>query len=243
MTQQVLSLLLFALVRARIVEVPWQFQVSVPPKTEANNSFMLMNILRFYLQSQGLTDFIPQVEDMLQYGCWCQILRERLAGKGLPTDDYDVLCQDWQRCNECAVMDFEETSTNCNAATTLYEVSFSTVTRRIVCDKTSDPCGKAICQCDESLAFRLASATEIFAEVFNESTSHTSFDFNSTCVWQHQANLSRDDKRCCGTYPNRVPFHHQNYQRECCGDSIIHSDTHCCADGVPTLGDDPTCST
>ena len=38
---------------------------------------------------------------------------------------------------------------SCSAATTLYEVSFSSVTNRIVCDRTSDLCGKAICQCDE----------------------------------------------------------------------------------------------
>ena len=37
---------------------------------------------------------------MLQYGCWCQILKDRLAGKGVPTDKYDELCRDWQRCNE-----------------------------------------------------------------------------------------------------------------------------------------------
>ena len=118
---------------------------------------------------------------MLQYGCWCQILKERLAGKGVPVDAYDRLCRDWQKCNEvrkfrrqkiyanspvlpvlngltilqCAVMDYGNDSNTCNAATTLYEVSFSSITNRIVCDRTSDMCGKAICQCDE----RLGSAT------------------------------------------------------------------------------------
>ena len=128
---------------------------------------MLMNVLRFYLSAQGLSEFIPQVEDMLQYGCWCQILKERLAGKGLPTDAYDNLCRKWQKCNEvssnitatsdvisclqCAVMDFsdEAEEVTCVAATALYELTFDTVTRRIVCDKTEQDCGRAICQCDE----------------------------------------------------------------------------------------------
>ena len=47
-----------------------------------------------------LAEFIPQVEDMLQYGCWFQILKERLAGKELPADAYDNQCRKWQRCNE-----------------------------------------------------------------------------------------------------------------------------------------------
>ena len=79
-------------------KVPWQFEL--PSKVDANNSYMLMNVLRFYLSAQGLAEFIPQVEDMLQYGCWCQILKERLQGKGLPTDAYDNLCRKWQKCNE-----------------------------------------------------------------------------------------------------------------------------------------------
>ena len=118
---------------------------------------------------------------MLQYGCWCQILKDRLAGKGVPTDKYDELCRDWQRCNEvrifdhnwfllfirnllifrnllnffkCAVMDFKDVAEgNCAASSTMYEISFDTFTRRVVCDKTTDPCGKAICQCDERKRF------------------------------------------------------------------------------------------
>lgn len=86
-------------------KVPWQFELELPSKAEANNGHMLMNILRFYLQAQGLTGFIPQVEDMLQYGCWCQILKERLAGKGVPVDAYDRLCRDWQKCNEVSYCD------------------------------------------------------------------------------------------------------------------------------------------
>ena len=55
------------------------------------------------------------------------------------------------------MMDFtdEDTETECYAATALYEVSFDTFTQRIVCDKTANDCGRAVCQCDESFGFIL----------------------------------------------------------------------------------------
>ena len=40
---------------------------------------------------------------------------------------------------------------------------------------------------------------------------------------------------------NRTPFHHQNHSRQCCGSSIINTDTHCCIDDLPVLGGDPEC--
>ena len=43
----------------------------------ANNSMMIMQLLRAYLSRFGLMNFIPQVEKMLSYDCWCQILKER----------------------------------------------------------------------------------------------------------------------------------------------------------------------
>ena len=51
-------------------------------------------------------------------------------------------------------MDFKAVAEgNCVASSTMYEISFDTFTRRVVCDKTTDPCGKAICQCDERKRF------------------------------------------------------------------------------------------
>ena len=35
------------------IKVPWQFDFKLPSKAEANNGYMLMNVLRFYLQSQS----------------------------------------------------------------------------------------------------------------------------------------------------------------------------------------------
>jgi len=236
------SLIFASAANSALIEVPWQFEFKLPSKTEANNGYMLMNVLRFYLQSQGLTQFIPQVEDMLQYGCWCQILKDRLAGKGVPTDKYDELCRDWQRCNECAVMDFKDVAEgNCAASSTMYEISFDTFTRRVVCDKTTDPCGKAICQCDESLAHNLSQATTLFELVFNESMNFENFDFESNCAWNGTATHDQNDKQCCGEYPTRTPYHHQNNSRACCGGSIIKTDTHCCVDDQALLGSDPSC--
>ena len=85
-------------------KVPW-FEKFESAETKvasdnANNSQMIMQMLRMYLSKFGLTEFIPQVEEMLSYGCWCQILKERLAGKGLPIDEYDAICRDWQHCTQ-----------------------------------------------------------------------------------------------------------------------------------------------
>ena len=44
----------------------------------ANNSAMIMQMLQMYLSKFGLKDFIPQVKEMLSYGCWCQIFKARL---------------------------------------------------------------------------------------------------------------------------------------------------------------------
>ena len=48
-------------------------------------------------------------------------------------------------------MDFTntETSESCNSATRAYELGFDKDVGRIVCDNTSDQCGRSICQCDE----------------------------------------------------------------------------------------------
>ena len=62
-------------------KVPWfeklDFAENKVASDNANNSAMIMNMLRMYLSKFGLTEFIPQVEEMLSYGCWCQILKER----------------------------------------------------------------------------------------------------------------------------------------------------------------------
>ena len=52
---------------------------------------------------------------------------------------------------KCAELDFtdEAEEKHCNSSTRAYELSLNQETGRIVCDKTSDECGKHVCICDE----------------------------------------------------------------------------------------------
>ena len=59
---------------------PW-FQKLMENKVAtdtANNSAMMKMMLQFYLGKAGLSELFPQIENMLSYGCWCQIFKDRL---------------------------------------------------------------------------------------------------------------------------------------------------------------------
>ena len=58
----------------------------------------------------------------------------------------------------------------------------------------------------KSLAFNLArhvsTSQEIFALIFGEQ-NQDEFDFNSNCVIEDHAVVGKDDKSCCGVFPER----------------------------------------
>ena len=53
--------------------------------------------------------------------------------------------------------------------------------------------------------------------------------------------IKHKERQCCGEFPNRAPYH-KSESKICCGSTVIHTETHCCAKGQPKFGSDPLCT-
>ena len=60
-----------------------------------------------YFRLQGHDSDLPFYSDVLQYGCWCQLIGDKwsISNKGTPVDDIDGLCRSWNKCNQCTSID------------------------------------------------------------------------------------------------------------------------------------------
>ena len=60
-----------------------------------------------YFRLQGHDSDLPFYSDVLQYGCWCQLIGDKwsISNKGTPVDDIDGLCKSWNKCNQCTKID------------------------------------------------------------------------------------------------------------------------------------------
>ena len=60
-----------------------------------------------YFRLQGHDSDLPFYSDVLQYGCWCQLIGDKwsISNKGMPVDDIDGLCRSWNKCNQCTSID------------------------------------------------------------------------------------------------------------------------------------------
>merc|ERR1712178_119685 len=144
----------------------------------------LYQIFQFYMGNKG-QDF-SKVDDMLSYGCWCQIRNEEaqgiVTGHGAPVDELDAACKRWHQCRACTTVDFS-TDGACIPNEIAYEVGFDPITMRIDCQFNKDECSTMNCGCDEQMAFTL---TELFAggqfqEEFLTLTDGSGFDHASQC--------------------------------------------------------------
>ena len=61
------------------------------------------------------------------------------------------------------------------------------------------------------------------------------FEFADTCLPQPKGpgqGNPRGELQCCGTFPNRVPYHDKDGGRQCCIDKVYNTnDKQCCGDG------------
>merc|ERR1711937_1126758 len=116
----------------------------------------LYQIFQFYMGSKG-QDF-SKVDDMLSYGCWCQIRNQEAegiaTGHGTPVDELDAACKRWHQCRACTTVDFSTEGT-CVPNDVAYEVGFDPVTQRIDCQFNPDECSTMNCGCDEQMAFSM----------------------------------------------------------------------------------------
>ena len=84
-----------------------------------------------------------KVDDMLSYGCWCQIRNKEaegiVPGRGQPVDELDAACRAWHQCRACTTVDFSDEET-CIPNDVAYEVGFDPVTQRIGCQANPNEC-------------------------------------------------------------------------------------------------------
>lgn len=203
------------------------------------NALLIQQMLEFYLT---VVHEVPanKVEMMLSYGCYCQLLTTRRIGLGEPVDEFDAICQKYQQCTQC--VKFDQTGkdidngdgpTECNWGNGRYEISFVQGSERVDCTSNKGDCAVDLCTCDEELAFELAANQDKFNA---KMSSKRGFEFADECIAQPPKGNGggvRGEFQCCGTYPNRVPYHDKAGVRECCENTHVFSpkDKQCCGNG------------
>ena len=117
------------------------------------NALLVEQQLMFYLDAEGRDTALAA--KMLSYGCWCQLVQNRLNGVGEPVDEFDAICKKYQACSRCTAVDNDGTLTAqgevCSWSTARYEISFDGDNGRFFCDPatTKSQCGQN--QCSERL--------------------------------------------------------------------------------------------
>ena len=117
------------------------------------NALLVQQQVEFYLAAEGRD--IALAPKMLSYGCWCQLVQNRLNGVGEPVDEFDAICKKYQACSRCTAVDNEGELTAqgevCSWSTARYEISFDGDSSRFFCDPktTKSTCGQN--QCSERL--------------------------------------------------------------------------------------------
>ena len=79
---------------------------NLPERLAGDTRPMIESMIKLYLMLSGNMNI--QVDDVLNYGCWCQIgqTNDAFATRGgKPVDKFDRHCQNWARCYRCAVID------------------------------------------------------------------------------------------------------------------------------------------
>merc|ERR1711981_561410 len=92
------------------------------------------------------------LERIWDYGCWCNMGPNLKEGYSRAVDDYDMACQNMQRCLRCAEMDAVDGGYECNARTTPFTASFGFGAQNLMadCESTNqdDPCAVTLCTCE-----------------------------------------------------------------------------------------------
>ena len=166
-----------------------------------DNRDKIASMLYYRLETSGL-ESVPFYADMLQYGCWCQLLTDhwKTTNRGAPVDVLDSICRKWNKCNQCSSIDY--------AGCVGFEQDYGQPlidqnTLNFSCDHLTDTkCSKVACQCDVALVDELSA----FAQEYDPSYSsgESSFDV-ATCERDSYHSTAKIDS-CCGEYPNRFPF-------------------------------------
>lgn len=180
------------------------------PDFEDNRNLIIQQ-LQFLLPRDNPYFSGISYKDMLEYGCWCNLLDEELIqGVGDAVDDLDSACRAWRRCLYCTRID----DTDCNPKTTSYDLFWDYEENTYNCEKNKG-CAERVCQCDSYLAQELAS----MAAKFNEKLSKEGgFRKSRECSWKAHDWAPPDE--CCGEYPSRFPYNSNFGETQCCSKQV-----------------------
>jgi len=191
------------------------------------------------------------------YGCWCNFDDNLTTGKGIPVDPFDHVCQRMQLCLRCAEFD----NTDCAARNTSYTAGMSLQATDIVSDcdiqNNGDVCKTHLCACEGQFVADIIDLLWTNTGGSNEAFKHDNgFDVEGECVGVGKilntgggnpgnavGNPVQAENTCCGLYPRRVPYNVDMH--DCCSDGITYGKlfnpyTQYCCDDIMVV-DGPTC--
>ena len=193
-----------------------------------DNRDKIATMLYYRLQNLGLEN-VPIYTDVLQYGCWCQLLGDyrESVNHGAPVDDLDMACRSWRKCNECTGIDME----GCPGIEMDYGNPYLLGNGKFSCHHTDHQCAQAACECDVELVDQLTTLIQDYNPLY--SSSEASFDPVESCHSTVNGNgLGGDDLECCGEHPKRFPYSTQGNTRGCCAGKTYSKDSLMCCNDI-----------
>lgn len=209
--------------------------------------FKMLKLMVMYLQQ------IPLFGKYCYYGCYCfpNVGKDFTVGKGQPIDEVDKKCRDFSNCYKCLGLDYKG---NCQATQPYsFEGREDPVTKSkyVVCKNKPGTCRRALCECDKRLAENLSEAEWYWSPMYHKNWG--GFDKERMCgkdsgeksesVNRASAIKSEPQYRCCGKYPDRVPFQYKTAygeDRRCCeGKTYDPNFLACCKNPDSVQGSKP----
>ena len=165
------------------------------PRSVHPSASNLFNIITFKANAAGFGDI--DVEDLLKYGCHCNIYDGLEKGLGKPVDGIDSACKRYYECVTCTEMKRSTNSEACIWSETTYEIGSDE--NGLACPANinegldSTGCSQEICQCNIQLADDLVAKLESFS---NDNTHSGGFDKESMCVSRNWFQFIKNEDFC-----------------------------------------------
>jgi len=186
--------------------------------------FKMLKLMVMYLQS------IPLFGKFCYYGCYCfpNVGQDFTVGKGKPVDEVDKKCRDFSNCYKCLNIDYKGTCKHTQPYS--FEGRQDPVTQKkyVVCKNKPGTCRRALCECDKRLTEQLSESEWYWVPLYHKNWG--GFDKKQWC--SKDANPEKSESvdravavkvdpvyRCCGKYPDRVPYQYTTSygeDRRCC---------------------------
>lgn len=181
-----------------------------------------------------------ELENLWNYGCWCNFGEDIGKGAGIPVNEYDEICRDMQKCIRCAQVDGDGAGGACDIYQVSYNTSFTMSSGfglTANCETNNNNyCSEHMCSCEMNLLSKLMDI--LWAGVFHDHNYHhnNGFDWDANCPTTNPNNNNNNNgnsgnnvggggnnpgnggpstppSTCCGYYPDRA---HMSTTEACC---------------------------